>query len=40
LAKIDKSKGNNKEVCEYIENIVNKYVGVGEQKELFGGGAE
>jgi hypothetical protein len=36
LAKIDKSKGNNKEVCEYIENIVNKYV--GEYKEGDGQG--
>lgn len=39
LAKIDKSKGNNKEVCEYIENIVNKYVGEYKegdgQEELF-----
>jgi len=39
LKNINRKKGDNKEVCEYIEGIVNKYVGKyreGDgQEELF-----
>ena len=39
LKNINRKKGDNKEVCEYIEDIVNKYVGKyreGDgQEELF-----
>jgi len=39
LKSINREKGNNKEVCEYIESIVNKYVGKYKdgdgQEELF-----
>lgn len=44
LKSINRSKGNNSEVCEYIENIISKYIGKYKegdgQVDMFAGGGD